>query len=121
MSVNSAESAMNQLKTDDAAVQNALSYLQEHTSFMSSMSSTVDTLRSDLANCYQAQSSATFQSKVNEWIDSYMGLKAAVQQLQDDLSTAHQTIGRAEEEITQNAGSWNTTDGSDPVFQALHG
>lgn len=113
--------AMNTLRTEDAAVRNALSLLEQHTSFMSSMNGTVQTIREDINGCYQARSSSTFQSKVNEWIESYQSVQSAVQTLQQNLASAHNVIGRAEEELTQNAGAWNTQDASDPIFQALHG
>lgn len=121
MTVNSAEGAMNQLKTDDRAIQNALDILSNHVSFMNSMNQSVDAIRADIASCYQAQSSTTFQNKINEWIESYLAVQKTVQTLQENLGSAHQVIGRAEEELTQTSNAWNTSDGSDPIFQALHG
>ncbi len=119
--VNSSASAMNTLKTDDQAVQKALSLLDSHTAFMKNMGSTVQTIREDVGRSYVAQSSSTFQSKVNEWIENYQAVQNAVQTLRDNLQTAHTTIGRAEQELNQNAGAWNTQDASDPIFQALQG
>jgi uncharacterized protein YukE len=116
-----AAQAMNTLKTDDAAVQNALALLDSHTSFMQGMNATVDTIRQDINSCYQARSSTTFQGKVNEWIENYQAVQNAVRNLRDRLQTAHGVIGRAEEELAGNAASWNTSDASDPIYQALHG
>jgi uncharacterized protein YukE len=121
MTVNSAEGSTNQLKTDDRAVQSALDILSSHVSFMNSMNQSVQTIQADIASCYQAQSSTTFQSKINEWIDSYLAVQKTVQTLQENLGSAHQVIGRAEEGLTQSSGAWNTTDGSDPIFHALNG
>lgn len=112
---------MNTLRTEDVAVRNALSVLEQHTSFMKSMSGTVQTIREDINNSYQARSSTTFQNKVNEWIENYMAVQSAVQTLQENLQSAHQIISQAEEQITSQAGGWSTQDGSGPYYQALHG
>ncbi|SDP39657.1 hypothetical protein [Actinacidiphila guanduensis] len=119
--INSASEAAQTLRTDDQAVQHALSLLDDHTAFMKNMGSTVDQIRSDIASSYQAQSSTTFQGKINDWISAYQGVSAAVQQLRTNLETAHGTIGRAEEELHQNAAAWQSTSGDDAVFQALRG
>jgi prophage DNA circulation protein len=98
--------------------------LDEHTSFMNSISGTVQGIQQDINGCYKARSSTTFQNKINEWIESYQGVRSAVEQLRESLASAHSIIGRAEEELAQEPAGWSTSalqDPSDPIYQALQG
>lgn len=94
------------LVSDDAAVRTILAALDSHTSFMGGIQQTIDAINNDIRSHYVADSSTTFQGKIQDWIAAYQGVQKAVDDLRTGLSDAHGVISRGVQEAADVSSGW---------------
>jgi hypothetical protein len=112
-------------KADDS-VNHSIRILEDSQGFLQQQVSTVTTLAGEVQANFQTtaasgpSASATFQNKVQEWLDTANGVVKQFESLADDLRASSSTMDAGADNATQSVSSWGSA-ASSATFNALTG
>jgi hypothetical protein len=101
----------------DAAMKQLLDSLGVQTEMMRQYAQTAEEIRADIQRFYSADSSRTFQTKLNDWLNQYVTVMNKYDKLLGDSQLTNQVLNGGEAAALQMGSGW--TPGSQNVFNAL--
>jgi hypothetical protein len=101
----------------DGAMQKLMVSLDEQTQRMSGYAQMAEGINAAIRSSYSADSSRTFQTKLNDWLGQYATVMNKYNKLLGDSQLTNQVLNGGEASALQVGSGW--TPGSQNVFNAL--
>ncbi|GAA3185851.1 MULTISPECIES: WXG100 family type VII secretion target [Streptomyces] len=106
------------MEKKDEDIRQALSLLNEQMGKMRTAGQTVETTVQSVARNFDSGASRQFQTKMQEWIETYNQVSQKVNTLHDNLEAANQTLNTGDTDAHDLAAGWDAGGGD---LDNIHG